>query len=241
MHNSPFAPKQFSQCKLSNESGVSVVSLYAVQAVYMLPPSLIVFFVFLLMFNSVLMSVTIREKMIVCKKSRARPLGTISLECWAVEAEFRCTAQTHEPRSATHPSLQTALLGRKLSRLSTNQSPARWRRPITGSDFGVCARGWWATARLFTGAGDWWKSGVVKICVDCNYLWFVPRGGLLARAGRQDSSILGLSWGGGGGGAEFVACRAWWLFPPPVPTSCPPAPQRTHTVTRASDLANQWP
>ena len=59
------------QCKL----------VCGISSLYMLPPSLMVFFVFLLMFKSVLMSVTIREKMIVCKKSRARPLGTISLEC----------------------------------------------------------------------------------------------------------------------------------------------------------------
>ena len=92
--------------------------------------------------------------------------------------------------------------------------------------------------KLFTADGHWWKSSVVKICSDCNYLWFVPQGGYQPRAvgSVPQAEHLELVLSGAGMGEEFWRWRSVMAFPTSTPGSFGACP-----VTTLSPIHPQWP
>ena len=84
--------------------------------------------------------------MIVCK--RADVLAPWEPSVWSEDRLKLSSAAMPSPPHArvapTHPSLCLRFWAGNSDLLSTNHSAARRRRPMGGSDFGVCGRGWWA-------------------------------------------------------------------------------------------------
>ena len=137
-------------------------------------------------------------------------------------------------------------------RILTNQRAVFWAGcwpyvvrsgPIGGRDFErdaaeeisgarlSCGDGY---GKLFTADGHWWKSSVVKICSDCNYLWFVPQGGVQPKAVRYPSA----SWAclERGMGEEFWRWRSMMAFPTSTRGSFGSCP-----VATLSPIHPQWP